>query len=326
MYQIVNCIDAGSEYCPCYLAETNECIMCSQLKGKVFCDCTNWEGVCIYQEYVFNQNRIKDRRKDYHCKVIEKEKIADGIFVLKIKVTSTLARELDQPGTYVFMRDYKYPALFETPMSIMEANVKEGTIKIAVQERGVKTKKLLELTEDVVLRGPYWNGLLGLKYIKSLQKGNALLVARGIGQAPALPVAKKLLQGKNKVFVILDKGRIDYNFVEDQFKSIGCQVVSKPVLNAKKLTIYEGTKDFIREFIVDNDISLLYSGGSDKFHEGLSGILRELKKNVFFTCSNDGIFCCGEGICGSCHRRLQDGTRIKTCKTQINPLEIFGRE
>ncbi|NFG18899.1 sulfide/dihydroorotate dehydrogenase-like FAD/NAD-binding protein, partial [Clostridium botulinum] len=47
-YEIKDCIDAGSEYCPCHLAETGDCILCSQLSGKKFCDCINWKGVCIY--------------------------------------------------------------------------------------------------------------------------------------------------------------------------------------------------------------------------------------------------------------------------------------
>ena len=28
------CIDAGSENCPCLLAESGDCITCSRLKGK----------------------------------------------------------------------------------------------------------------------------------------------------------------------------------------------------------------------------------------------------------------------------------------------------
>lgn len=29
------CVDAGSAYCPCYLAESGECIACSLLRGKI---------------------------------------------------------------------------------------------------------------------------------------------------------------------------------------------------------------------------------------------------------------------------------------------------
>ena len=45
--ETIDCIDAGSEFCPCHLAESGECILCSQLQGSHFCDCLNWKGVCI---------------------------------------------------------------------------------------------------------------------------------------------------------------------------------------------------------------------------------------------------------------------------------------
>lgn len=45
-YEVIDCIDAGTEFCPCHLAEEGECILCSQLHGKCFCDCVNWKGVC----------------------------------------------------------------------------------------------------------------------------------------------------------------------------------------------------------------------------------------------------------------------------------------
>lgn len=43
-YEVIDCIDAGTEFCPCHLAEEGECILCSQLHGKCFCDCVNWKG------------------------------------------------------------------------------------------------------------------------------------------------------------------------------------------------------------------------------------------------------------------------------------------
>mgnify|MGYP000921887947 CR=1 FL=1 len=55
----MDCIDCGTEYCPCHLAESGECIMCSQLQGECFCDCVNWKGVCVYQELFNNGTDIQ---------------------------------------------------------------------------------------------------------------------------------------------------------------------------------------------------------------------------------------------------------------------------
>lgn len=59
-------------------------------------------------------------------------------------------------------------------------------------------------------------------------------------------------------------------------------------------------------------------------HRQIANLVNQVNKEIFYTCSNDGRFCCGEGVCGSCHERLKDGSRIKTCKTQLSPVEIFG--
>lgn len=323
MQQILECIDAGSEFCPCYLAETGDCLMCSQLQGKNFCDCRNWKGVCIYQEYVWNQNRIKEGRKSLECRVLNVEVIAENVIVLTIQVTRTMARELNQPGAYVFLRDPQDPFYFDTPMSIMLADEEKGTIDLAIQIRGTKTKSLEFVKDKIIVRGPYWNGLLGLKYIKGLKKSRALLVVRGIAQAPAVPVAKKLLLAGNEVVVVLDEGRTVVKFAERHFQDLGCQLIEKNLLHSKQLSIPKETLEFLEQYIKENDIQLVYSGGSDKLHEGINHLLTRLDKKIFFTCSNDAKICCGEGICGSCHTRLSDGSRIKTCKTQLSPTNVF---
>ena len=67
--ETIDCIDAGSEFCPCHLAESGECILCSQLQGSHFCDCLNWKGVCIYQELYNYCIKAKEQRKSYTVNV-----------------------------------------------------------------------------------------------------------------------------------------------------------------------------------------------------------------------------------------------------------------
>jgi len=326
MQQVLNCIDAGTEYCPCFLAETGECLMCSQLQGKTFCDCRNWNGVCIYQEYVSNRSQMKEHRKTLPCRILKRDIVSDSVIILKIQVNKTLARELSQPGAYVFLRNTKDPDYFDAPMSIMSVDEREGTIEVAIQIKGAKTRALDELnTTDVSLRGPYWNGVLGLKYIKMLQKQKALIITRGVGQAPAVAVAKKLIHAGNHVEVILDQGRAGVNFAERYFRELGCEIQLKPVLNLKTLTLTDEINEYIRQSVLENGIKLVYSSGTDKIHQGICSVLQAMAPDVFFACSNGASFCCGEGICGSCQTRMSDGTRIKTCKTQLNPVEIYGR-
>lgn len=323
MFQLVDCIDAGSEYCPCYLAETNDCIICSQLQGKTFCDCRNWKGVCIYQEYAWNGQSKKEGRTGFVCSVVEHEQITEAVVLFTLEVTKTLARELQQPGSYVFLRAEGEPTYFDTPLSILEADVSRGLIKTAFEVRGTKTKALHELSENVMLRGPYWNGVLGLKYIKGLRNNRALLIVRGIGQVPAVAVAQKLRQAGNAVDVILDKGRTGLSLAEPYFAEAGCKVSFHNVYEGNSRILSPDIKNILAGLIREDGTKFVFSGGSDLLHQGLVKHLSGLGTETFFACSNNNRLCCGEGVCGSCQTRLSDGKRIKTCKTQINPMNIF---
>lgn len=329
--KIADCIDAGTEYCPCYLAEVGECIICSQLQGKVFCDCTNWKGVCIYQEYVWNHLRAKPSRSLFRGKVLGAEKVAEDVLLLTIKVNRTLARELNQPGAYVFLKSLESEHYFDIPTSVMRADERLETVVFAVQQRGVKTKYLfkhcLEKKErEIYLRGPFWNGIFGLRHLKSMQNGKTLLIVRGIGQAPAVSVARKLRQGGNEVEVFLDKGKIDSDFAADFLIKMGCRVVPKEVLALEKLAIREDVLATIKDGIIKKGIKLIYCGGPEFLAQGVNKLIQETGGTTALVCSNNAKLCCGEGVCGSCQTRLGNGNRVKTCKAQIDPRDVYRRE
>lgn len=321
-YEAVDCVDAGTDYCPCYLAETNNCLICSQLQGKVFCDCINWKGVCIYQEYVWNGERSRDSRESLSAYIIEKSQINDNCLLMRIKVTRTLARELNQPGSYIFLRDEKCPEFFNVPMSVMCADESKGTIDILIQIRGVKTKVLKDVNESIIIRGPYWNGIMGLKNLKIVRNKNCLIIVRGIAQAPSVLVAKKLRFSGNNVFVILDGGRSQTTISKKYFESMGCSVIETNLLNGRALD--DNGRRIIMDYIEKEDIHLVFSGGTDIIHKSILDIINSYSQNILFVCTNNSNICCGEGVCGSCSIRLKDGRRIKACKSQVDPIDIIG--
>lgn len=220
--QRLECVDAGSEFCPCYLAETNECITCSHLQGKDFCDC-HWRGVCIYQEYVMNGFKSKMSRQIFNSQIIEKIKIGESCTILKLKVTKTLARQLKEPGAYVFLRNKNMEHYFDVPMSIMDTDELNGYIYIAYQIIGSKTKMLDKANGEIIIRGPYWNGLLGIRYLKAVKNEHCVVIAKGIAQAPATLVTKKLLYNNNKVTFIIDKGGVGKVIISDFIKHINSE-------------------------------------------------------------------------------------------------------
>jgi NAD(P)H-flavin reductase len=321
-YEAVDCVDAGTEYCPCYLAETNNCLICSQLQGKLFCDCINWKGVCIYQEYVWNRNKRKESRETLDAKVLEKYYVNDRVIFIKLKVTRTLARELNQPGSYVFIRNVNDPEFFDVPMSVMYSDEVAETADMLIQVRGVKTKSLEDVGDLLLVRGPYWNGILGLKNLKSIKDKNCLIIVRGIAQAASVLAAKKLCYSGNKVSVLLDEGSAGTVFSERYLTKMGCTVKGIELLEKKKFKSEALT--LIEEEINNKDISLLFSGGSDFIHKNIIDIIKNTKADILFSCTNNSSICCGEGVCGSCTTRLNDGKRIKCCKAQIDPVYIIG--
>lgn len=312
----LECIDVGSEYCPCYLAETNNCLTCSMLQGEKFCNC-NWRGICVYSEYVMNGNKRKEERQTEKVEVVDIKSISEDVFVLKIKTSKNLSRQLKEPGAYVFLRGENLPAYFDAPMSIMDVD-EEGYVYVAYQVLGSKTKKLQLNTGELLLRGPYWNGLYGMKNLKKTSGKNCLVIARSIAQAPALLVLKKLVKNNNKVIFIADKGILEDIFIKEYISELNIKVIEEDVTSEKG-------KNLIKNILVNEDISLVYSGGSELLHKSIIKMIDELNINPYVVITNNNEICCGEGVCGGCTIRLADGSRVKTCKTQLEARTVIER-
>ncbi|MGB9779404.1 sulfide/dihydroorotate dehydrogenase-like FAD/NAD-binding protein [Caldanaerobacter sp.] len=315
----LECVDVGTEYCPCYLAELNECIVCSQLQGKKFCDC-NWKGVCVFQEFVWAGYKAKVTRSTVFTRILKKEEINEEVVILTLKVPNKLARDLNEPGAYVFVRGYFSPSFFDTPMSVMWADEIEGIIKIAIQVTGPKTKFIASAKEgeEVYLRGPYWNGMFGQRYIKGMHNSKALVVLRGIAQAPGVIVILKLIQNKNKVIVLLDKGKVQTNFIKDYIKNSDVTLVEADLLS-------EEGQEVLKQFIKDKKISVIYSGGSDEQHINILEYMDKYESEAYLAVSNNNKICCGEGICGSCEIEI-DGQKMRTCKVQVDIRKMLERK
>lgn len=313
----LRCVDAGSEYCPCYLAETNDCIVCAHLQGKNFCEC-NWNGVCIYQEFFWNGNKRKNFRETYAANIVERNQIAEDVLTLKINVTKTLARLLKQPGSYIFIKNIQEPYFFDAPMSIMDVDEQKGDIMIALKILGPKTKSLINYKDKILVRGPYWNGIIGLKDIKGLKEKKILVASRGISLAPSILVMKYLLKNNNKITFTIDQGKINssfINFIKDYIKNLDIETIEFNIRTTQGLNTIKN--------LIMQDFDLIYSGGSDRFHQMIADEMHTMNTSTRLVITNNNHLCCGEGICGSCSCKLDDGQTVKMCKTQLPATEIL---
>jgi NAD(P)H-flavin reductase len=322
LYKIVDCIDAGSDYCPCSLAEKNECILCSQLNGKVFCDCINWKGTCIYQEFIWNNHKKQKLRQFQSFKIIGKKTIRDDLFLLEIKVTRAMARDLNNTGAFVFLKKPDDESFFSTPISIMLVDLLKNTVTAAIRINGVKTKAINECEDTIMVKGPYWNGIQGQKFIREIKNENCMIAARGVEAAPCVLAAKKMTRNMNHITVLLDKGRSTENFTKRYFINLGCEVKDISLCNRSGY-IDDSFKALMDEQIKKHNIKTVLLGGNDIFYEETMGFIKSNFDNINFAVVNNSTMCCGEGVCGSCMKIIDKNEKIKSCKQQFNPAEFY---
>ena len=294
-----------------------------KLQGSHFCDCLNWNGVCIYQELYNNGNKAKEQRKAYTCKVSEKVLCQDDVLLIKFEAPHKLAIDLAKPGSFIFIRSDEN-VYFDVPISILDSNIDTNIISVMIEIRGVKTKQLLNIESggEITIRGPYWNGVFGLKNIRKQKNNNILVIARGIGMAPMVPVIKKLVQNDNKVTVIVDKQPFNDVYVSEWLDKLN--IVPQEMNLIEKGKLSPEAKVAIKSIIGYNNISLIHIAGADILTYDVIEYLDYLdRQDIDLSCCNNFKMCCGEGVCGACTARFS-GHRVKRfCKVQASPRAIF---
>lgn len=321
--ETIDCIDAGSEYCPCHLAESGDCILCSQLHGSCFCDCSNWKGVCIYHEFKDNGDKAKEGRKTFNCLVTDKVLYEEDVLLIKFKVPHKLAIDLVKPGSYIFIRTDSN-VYFDIPISILESDIETNIITIMIEIRGIKTKKLLEIEKggEITIRGPYWNGVFGLKNIQKQKDKNILVISRGIGMAPMMPVIQKFISNNNNVYLLLDKEPYKDIYVKEYLDKYKVTPLVMNIIDKGSISVE--CKSTINKFIIERNISNIHISGADILTYKVIDYMDEINNtDVLLSCCNNTKMCCGEGVCGSCTTRFSGGRVKRFCKVQADPRNVF---
>lgn len=307
------CADAGGKYCPCHLAYSGDCIKCSLIRGAKTCEC-KWQGVCIYNELEHNKIVPVEERKESLCKIIEKKEIESNIYLLKIKIPSYLIRDLREPGAYVFLKDKnRESGFFNAPISVMDVDEENNILEVIVGARGIKTKPLIKCNE-VIVKAPYFNGIFGLKEIKSNQYDKCVVILSGLSQVNSLNVIKRLLRNNNEVEVFIDEDGKRIEIIEEKIKDMGVNI---------QLFNLDDKRESLINYLKNNNISFVYSCGLIYFNKDILQLIDSIDNKIKFAIPNNNLICCGEGICGACTVRLNN-CRIKTCKAQINGRDFIN--
>lgn len=154
------CADVGTRNCPCPLAETGDCLVCSRLSGRKVCDC-RWAGVCVYNEYIQNGSKVRVRREDRSTEILQRLWRSDDLLLLQLAVPRGFALEASQPGSFLFLKAPGASELTNVPVSVMAADAEHGSIWVALKILSAKTKALAACEDFLDVRGVYRSGLLG---------------------------------------------------------------------------------------------------------------------------------------------------------------------
>lgn len=301
------CADAGSKYCPCHLAYSGDCIKCPIICGKKTCDCL-WQGVCIYNEFQHNKNVSVCERKESLCKIDKVSDLGNETFLIKIQVPKSMLIDLSRPGAYVLIKSKdRNSDIFHTPISVMDVDMENSILEVVVKIRGIKTKNIISF-EEIWVKGPYFNGIFGIKQIKGAYQTNTLIILNGLSQVNSINVVKRLLENKNHVEVFINNQATILDIVIDKLKNLGVNIQN---------TDLNEDKDFLIDYIRRNNVKFVYSGGADLFNKYVMDIVDSIDPNINLAISNSNLICCGEGICGACTIEV-NGKKIKSCKAQID--------
>jgi len=313
-----SCIDINTPYCPCLLAETNHCVFCSHLRGQAVCDC-NWSGLCILYERRWQPKNGAWRgvtpplRTETESKITRRELIAAHPYLLEIPVGADLGAALDKTGAFVFLRLSEDPQYFHFPVGVMK--VRGGdTIQVVIEAVGPKSCRLLDAQDGgVLVRGPYYNGVLGQPWIDNITCGTILLIAGGMGQPPALPIAARLTANGNRVVALLAPGKIGRVFIDQDLRDMGVEVNTVDSLRRSGRVLLD-------RWLTDEEArpDLVVSAGPDEQHYGVIAVMQAAGVNLPMAATNNATICCGEGICGSCEHETNDDRRIRLCKVQTD--------
>lgn len=307
------CADAGGKFCPCHLARSGDCIKCSLIRGEKVCDC-KWQGVCIYDNLKHDKILPTKEREEVLCKIVESKEVEKNIYLLKIKVSHNIIKDLCEPGAYVFLKDKnRESCYFNAPISVMDVDEENSILEVIVVPRGIKTKPLVDC-DEVILKATYFNGIFGLKEIKSNQSDKCVIVLDGLSQVNSINVIKRLIRNHNEVEVFLNEDGKRLSIVEEKIKNMQ--------VNINLFNMRDKKEDLIN-YIKNNNISFVYSCGLIYFNKSILQLVDDIDEKIKFAIPNNNLICCGEGICGACTIRLNN-CRIKTCKAQMNGREFLS--
>ena len=231
-------------------------------------------------------------------RIIQKQQFSEKVFLFRIE--APLIAKSRKAGNFVIVRVDKNSE--RMPLTIADADIKEGTITLVVQEVGLSSTKLCQLNEgdyvaDVV--GP----LGSPTHIENY--GTVLCAGGGVGTAPMLPIIKALKAAGNRVLSVIAGRNKDLVILEDEVKESSDELIimTDDGSYGEKGVVTVGMEKLIEQEHIDK----VFAIGPPIMMKFCCKLTE--KYNIPTDVSLNTIMVDGTGMCGAC--RLTIGGKTK---------------
>lgn len=231
-------------------------------------------------------------------RIIQKQQFSEKVFLFRIE--APLIAKSRKAGNFVIVRVDKNSE--RMPLTIADADIKEGTITLVVQEVGLSSTKLCQLNEgdyvaDVV--GP----LGSPTHIENY--GTVLCAGGGVGTAPMLPIIKALKAAGNRVLSVIAGRNKDLVILEDEVRESSDELIimTDDGSYGKKGVVTVGMEKLIEQEHIDK----VFAIGPPIMMKFCCKLTE--KYNIPTDVSLNTIMVDGTGMCGAC--RLTIGGKTK---------------
>jgi len=228
-----------------------------------------------------------------------------GPGVKQFEVTAPRIARKQQPGQFVIIRVHESGE--RIPLTIKASDPARGTITLVVQAIGKTTSLLNELgAGDTILDvvGP-----LG-KPSEIESYGRCVVIGGGVGTAIALPTAKALHDGGNRVTAILGARTKDLLLLENEVRASSDDlfIMTDDGSYGEKGLV----TDKLAQLIAAGDVDYVLAIGPVPMMRAVAEATRE--KKIRTMVSLNSIMVDGTGMCGGCRVLLGDGNGGITSK------------
>ena len=231
-------------------------------------------------------------------RIIQKQQFSEKVFLFRIE--APLIAKSRKAGNFVIVRVDKNSE--RMPLTIADADIKEGTITLVVQEVGLSSTKLCQLNEDDYVADVV--GPLGSPtHIENY--GTVLCAGGGVGTAPMLPIIKALKAAGNRVLSVIAGRNKDLVILEDEVRESSDELIimTDDGSYGEKGVVTVGMEKLIEQEHIDK----VFAIGPPIMMKFCCKLTE--KYNIPTDVSLNTIMVDGTGMCGAC--RLTIGGKTK---------------